>query len=227
MALRLLLVDDDPDVLEVIHKILESFGHEVVGLSDSREAAEQVNLQKFDGAFVNAGMPHMNGMALTGAIRTSTSNASIPIFMLTGYNNIAMMRAGFRAGITFFLAKPIDAHQLSKLLECNRGAMLREKRAYARLPLNTTVWCRSGLREFTAKGINISQGGILLETSGGLEVGQQLELSFSLPQIAEVLSVTGQVVRSEPPDRIGIQFTAIDPEVSEAIEAYLVGVITD
>ena len=78
-----------------------------------------------------------------------------------------------------------------------------------------------------AKGVNISQGGVLLETRESLEVGQEVDLAFSLPQIADALCVKVRVVRTEMADRIALQFAELDLESSEAIAAYLAGLMPE
>jgi len=227
MAMRLLVVDDDQEVLKIVKNLLQSFGYEVLALADSREAAARVNRQKFDGAFIEARMPHLDGFALTRHIRNSPSNSSLPIFMLTAHDDVDTMRAGFRAGITFFLSKPPDLHQLHGLLKHMHAAMLREKRSYVRLPLRTVVHCRAGERQFTSASLNLGEGGMLLETSGGLGAGQEVELRFSLPQIREGLNPRAWVVRKEPPDRIAVHFTELAPEERKAIQTYIAGIVKE
>ena len=227
MAMTLLVVDDDHNVLKVIKQLLQSFGYGVLALADSREAAARVDRQKFDGAFIDARMPDLDGFALTRHIRGSASNSSIPIFMLTGYDDVETMRAGFRAGITFFLGKPPDLRQLQGILKHMFSAMLMEKRSYVRLLLRTVVLCRAGERQFTSASLNIAEGGMLLEASGGLVEGQEVELRFSLPQVPEALNPRARVVRKEPSDRIAVQFTALAPEERQAIQAYIAGIVRE
>lgn len=225
--MKLMIVDDDPEVLKVLKNLLESLGYEVLALADSREAAQRVDRQKLDGVFVDSRMPHLDGPALVRHIRNSSSNSSVPIVMLTGYDDVETMRAGFRAGITFFLAKPPQVSHLAGVLRPLRGAMLREKRSYARLPLRTIVNCRTEKGQFTSASVNIGEGGMLLEQSGGLSAGQEVELRFSIPEKAGMLNPRGRVVRKEPPDRIAIQFTDLSAEYRGIIQAYIAGTIKD
>jgi CheY-like chemotaxis protein len=225
MAMRLLVVDNDPEVLKIIKNVLQSLGYEVLALADSREAAERVTRQKFDGAFIDARLPHLDGFALTRHIRSSATNSSIPIFMLTAYDDVDTMRAGFRAGITFFLSKPPDLHQLQGILKHMHAAMLKEKRSYVRLPLRTVVNCRAGENQFTTASLNLGEGGMLLESSGGLEQGQEVQLRFSLPPVQEALNPRARIVRRDPPDRMAVHFTALAPEERKAIQAYIAGFI--
>jgi CheY-like chemotaxis protein len=221
MSLKILVVDDNPDVLKLIKSLIQSLGYEVLGLTDSVQAAERISREKFDGVFVDARMPGMDGLGLVRLIRMSGTNNSVPIVMLTGYDDVETMRAGFRAGITFFMGKPPEVKQVGNILKLMQDVMLREKRSYVRLPLRTVVTCRMGEHHFTSASINISEGGILLEASGGLESGHEVELRFSVPPIPDVLNPRGIVVRREPPDRMAVQFMDLSFEDRKAIQAYI------
>jgi CheY-like chemotaxis protein len=227
MSLKILVVDDDPVVLRAIKALIESLGYEVLGLTDSREAAERVNRQKFAGVFVDAKMPDLDGPALVRRIRRSPTNNSVPVFMLTGYDDVETMREGFRAGITFFMGKPLETGRLANVLKLMKEAMLREKRSYIRLPLRTVVNCSTDENQFTATSVNVGEGGMLLEPSGGLEVGQELWLRFSLPRIPQTLNPRAKVVRRERPDRMGIWFLELSPEDRKALQDFIAGVVKE
>lgn len=223
MAMRLLVVDDDPEVLKVVKTLLESLGYVVLATVDSLRAAELADHQKFDGVFLDARMPHLDGAGLARRIRNSPSNSSVPIVMLTGYDDVETMRAGFRAGITFFMGKPPEVTQLAALLKPLRGAMLREKRSYIRLPIRTVVTCKTAQHQFTSASLNIGEGGMLLDHSGGLEVGQELDLQLTLPGDPLTLNPRAKVVRREAPDRMGVQFVAASSEDRKAIRDFIAG----
>jgi hypothetical protein len=143
--------------------------------------------------------------------------------MLTGYDDVDTMRAGFKAGITFFLGKPPDLKRLGGLLRCLHDAMLREKRSYVRLPLRTVVTCEFGEHRFTSTSLNISEGGILLDCSGGLAVGDGVTLRLSVPGWPEMLNPRGVVIRKEAPDSVGVQFTDLSSDDRKAIRDYIAG----
>jgi CheY-like chemotaxis protein len=225
VALRILAVDDEPDVLLILKAVGESLGCEVLTMTDSREAAERVDRQEFDGILVDVQMPHLDGFELTKRIRASGSNSRVPVVMLTGYDNIETMRRGYQAGITFFLGKPFTVEKLRGLLAVARGAMLKEKRQYARLPLRTAVTIRAGKVQFKAESLNISEAGLLLEHSAGLAIGQEVELGFSVPQGRQPLRPRAQVVRLETPNRMGVKFLALAPSDQQAIQAYVSGLV--
>jgi CheY-like chemotaxis protein len=221
MSMKILVVDDDPDVLKLTKTVIQSLGYEVLALTDSQQAAQRTMHEKFDGVFVDARMPVMDGFELVRHIRNSKTNNAVPIVMLTGYDDVETMRAGFRSGITFFLGKPPEIRQVSNILKLMQNVMLREKRSYVRLPLRTVVTCRSDPHRFTSASLNISEGGMLLETSGGLEVGREVELRFSVPQTSLVLNPRATVIRRGAPDHMAVQFHDLSVEDRNAIQGYV------
>lgn len=223
MSLKLLIVDDDPGVLKVLKEMLQALSYEVLALGDGQEAAARIDRQKFDGVFLDARMPGMDGFALVRHIRGSATNSSAPIIMLTGYDDLETMRAGFKAGITFFLGKPPELARLSGLLRCLYSAMLREKRSYIRLPLRTVVTCEKGENRFTSMSLNISEGGVLLESSGGLTLGDEVNLTLSLPQLPGLLNLHTVVIRKEPPDCVAAHFVDMASEDRKAIRDFIAG----
>jgi hypothetical protein len=92
-----------------------------------------------------------------------------------------------------------------------------------RLPLQTAVSCRVGGKHFQAGCINISETGMLLENSGGLVVGDELSLEFSLPGAHELVTLRAKIVRKDPEDHIGVQFTVLTPDHLQAIQDYVTG----
>ncbi len=229
MALKLIFVDDEPNTLKLLKAWAEPLGCEVLTLADSQEAAQRIRKEKFDGAFVDARMPHPDGLELAKLVRTSPSNFRIPIVMLTenGDAKSETTRESFRAGVTMLLGKPLTLSRLAMLLGILRGAMMREKRRYARLPFRVPVTCRLAGKAFDSQSINISESGILLQTSAGATRGQQVELEFVMPSASRLLTPRAQVIRIEAPGRIGLQFASLKPLELESIQRYVSLEITE
>ena len=221
MSMKLMVVDDDPAALELAKALVEPLGYEVLALTDSRQAAECVNEQKFDAIFVDVQMPNLDGFELTQLIRASRSNSGVPIVMITALEDVETMRQGFKAGVTFFLTKPFNPEKLRGLLLTVRNTILRERTRYARLPFCTTVTCRWANEQFKLGSLNISESGMLFESSSGLEPGHEIRLDFTLSPGQEHLSLRAKIVHREPPDHIGVQFHDLTSEDREAIRQYL------
>jgi CheY-like chemotaxis protein len=214
MPVRILLVDDEVDFLNSVKSVAEPLKWcEVSTLSDSREAATFLESQKLDGLLLNARMPYLDGFQLTEMARRSPLNSHTPIVMLTSQDDVEVMRHGFRTGVTFFMVKPTSREHIYNLFGAVRGAMDTERRKHARLPYRTRVQCEWGAhgeRRFTADSLDISEGGISLRPSGGLDVGQEVALTFVLPKAFKA----GKVLEVKPPRRSIFSSQAAEPEVS-------------
>ena len=227
MALKIMFVDDEPEILNLFKAMAEPLGTEVLTFADSREAAQQIGKEKFDGVFLDAMMPQLDGFELAKLVRASPSNFGTPIVMLTGYNDVETMRKGFQAGVTFFLGKPVSLSRVALIVRTMHAAMLREKRRYARLPFRTMVTCKSGSQLFRSWSINLSEGGMMLEKSPQLAVGKEIDLEFAMPSALEPLRPRAKVVRQVPPDLTAVQFIALKTNELEAIQEYITGQITE
>ena len=219
-------VDDEPAILDLVKALVEPLGMNVLIANDSREAAEMIETEVFDGFLLDAHMPHLDGFELAQRIRHSPVNSKVPIALLTGFDDVETMRRGFKAGVTFFLGKPFTRDRACGLFAAMRGVILREKRQHARLPYRTPVECRWGEppeRVFKAESVNVGEGGVLFEPSGGLDIGANVRLEFMMPNRKKPIRAQAKVLRNESPNRAAVQFTAIHPDDQETIRDYIFG----
>ena len=70
MSLKILVVDDEPEVCKLLKGLLQSLGIETLALTDSQEAARRIVSEKFDGIVLDARMPSPDGFELTRQVRT-------------------------------------------------------------------------------------------------------------------------------------------------------------
>jgi CheY-like chemotaxis protein len=224
VKLRVMAVDDEPAILNLLKVQLGILGCEVIDIADSREALERIQREKVDGLFVDVRMPHVDGFLLTQQTRLSKLNRRVPIVMLTALDDAATMRKGFEAGANFFLGKPFTRDRVYNLLGATRGPMLREKQRYARLSYRTGVDCAGGpepQKRFRATSLNISEGGMLLAPSGGLAIGHEMEVIFNLPNVTNSIKTRAIIVREKPPNSIGIQFIKLNDRDERNLQGYI------
>jgi len=189
VPVNILMADGDLAALEMARATVSLLPWcDLTTLNDGRELAERIQQQKFDGIILADKLPQADGFELVQNVKRSPLNARTPIVMLTGEDDIDTMRRGFKAGVTFFSVKPSDRERCYRLLNAVRGAMETERRRHHRLPYHTPVTCSlgdPGRSHFVADSREISEGGMSVTPSGGLGVGQILELEFLLPQISQ------------------------------------------
>lgn len=225
MTMKIMVVDDEKPILDLIRITVENDGYEVFPLQNSQTAAELLKTEKFDGVFADVRMPNLDGFALTKLVRTSPLNSNIPVVLITGLGDVQTMRDGFQAGATCFLAKPVGPKEVSGLVRALRGAMVKERRRHARLPFHAPVSCvlkEQGGRAFETASINIGESGMLIKPAGPVEVGQRINLSFTLPTGTQIKDVTALVVRKDQEGGAGIEFNALPLEYQEAIRNHII-----
>lgn len=125
--MKILLVDDEPEICRLVKSMVEPLGVEVHTSSDSLEAAKILEKEKFDGIMLDVAMPNLDGFQLTRKIRATPPNRQAPIIMITGMDDVNTMRRAFEAGATFFIGKPISREKVYAIFRTARGAMLAER----------------------------------------------------------------------------------------------------
>src|ERR1700682_135465 len=216
MALKVLIVDDDVNNLDLMSETLTSEAIEVRPISDSEDAAALIETERFDGIFLDLQMPKIGGLELAKRIRQSSQNKLTPIIVVTGEGGRTVMQQAFDAGATFFLQKPIERIRLLRLFSTAQGSMLSNRRRFIRVPVKTEVVVESHGEKFKGMTRDISLGGILFEPAR-LSSGDQVKLVFSLPSVKMTITASGVIVRVEEQQRAGVQFTSLSDASRDAI----------
>jgi len=108
----ILLVDDDPIVLESVSRLLTLEGYVVVTASSAYEARTMLRSRSFDLAIVDIMMPGESGYDLCRYIRTSHSPLELPVLLLSARNGTDDLMLGINAGANDYSAKPINGEEL-------------------------------------------------------------------------------------------------------------------
>lgn len=116
--MRILVVDDEEQVLHLVANLLQARDHEVVTATHGEEALRQVEAARPDAIFLDIMMPGVDGATVAQRLREAPETSQIPIIFLTGLVDAdEMRRRGPKIGGQFFLAKPFDAAKLYQVLE--------------------------------------------------------------------------------------------------------------
>ena len=114
---RALVVDDVPDVTDMLSVLLTYAGYEV-GTADSAAAAiTAADTQQFDVIISDIGMPEMNGYELARRLRAHPAYKSVPMVAVTGYSMFDDRERSLSAGFNAHLTKPIEPQALLDLIE--------------------------------------------------------------------------------------------------------------
>jgi len=111
---RVLVIDDEPGVVEVISRALERLGDiEVASANNGFEAGLQVATFKPDLLVLDLMMPHVNGFQVCSAVRSNPATAHVKILIVTAYGEHKNIQRALDAGANDFLIKPVDLEQLA------------------------------------------------------------------------------------------------------------------
>ena len=109
---RIMLVDDDAYVVEVVERALRRLGHTVLVARNGREAIEQLRTATPEVLILDIIMPEVNGIQVCEYVRTNPSLSSIPILFLTIKERIEDKIVVFEAGADDYLTKPFNLTEL-------------------------------------------------------------------------------------------------------------------
>jgi diguanylate cyclase (GGDEF)-like protein len=109
---KILVVDDDPIVREVVSESLEAEGLSVICAPDGQEGLRLARQQKPDLVLLDVRMPRMDGLELCRQLRRGFLTSTIPIIMLTSLNGTADKVEGMRVGADDYVTKPFDPEEL-------------------------------------------------------------------------------------------------------------------
>ncbi len=116
-GLRVLVVDDDPDSLELLRTVLTSAGAQVTTASSAREAFERLDEgSPFDAIVSDIGMPEIDGYSFIRGVRSRPDRAEVPAMALTAYARPADVALAIEAGYQEHLAKPVNERRLVESL---------------------------------------------------------------------------------------------------------------
>ena len=110
--LRVLVVDDAPDVTEMIALMMSYAGYSVATAFSAAEALDAARTERFDAIISDIGMPGMSGYQLAEALRALPAYRSTPLIAVTGFTQYEDRERARDAGFDDFLNKPISPSAL-------------------------------------------------------------------------------------------------------------------
>ena len=111
---KILVVDDDPDMVFAIRQFLEAEGYEVTGVPDGEHALEALKNIEANLVICDVVLPGMDGLRLCKEIKKNQGASAIPILMLTGKDEAKDDIISYESGADKFIAKPFRNDDLAR-----------------------------------------------------------------------------------------------------------------
>lgn len=178
MSHRLMVVDDDPNLLRALSMTLRVAGYEIRTARNGAEAL--LHLAEFtpDLIISDIRMPVMDGHHLVRHIRANQRTSLIPMIFLTAKDETADRVAGFKSGIDYYLTKPFEAEELIAVISNILRRVARTHSEIARLVDHS----RSELQEpvVADEQLTAAEGRVAQAVARGLsnkEIAAELNIS--------------------------------------------------
>ena len=121
MTKTILLVDDDPDLVEMLRRKLEAEGYAVVMALDGKEALMKAEASQPDLVLLDLMMPVMDGFATLQELRRMPKTHATPIVILTGKGDRKSIFQAELLGANGFLVKPCDWTDMANMVRKHLG----------------------------------------------------------------------------------------------------------
>ena len=124
---RVLIVEDEPNIRELVCLHLGLEGYACEGIGDGQEALKRAERDRFDLLVLDLMIPGLDGLALCRAVRNGRTNHDVPILMLTARRDESDKVIGLESGADDYLTKPFGVRELV----ARARALLRRPRSVA------------------------------------------------------------------------------------------------
>ena len=125
----LIVVDDEPGILEVVERLARRTGYEVVACAGGMQALAELSTRHADIALVDLRMPDLGGLDVIRAIRDMDPRCQS--VLMTGFATVESAVEAIKLGASDYLSKPLDLSRLERLLTDTREELERRRSVLA------------------------------------------------------------------------------------------------
>jgi DNA-binding response OmpR family regulator len=109
---KVLVIDDDPVIVQLLRVNFEIEGFEVVSAADGKEGFERAKSDRPDVVLSDIMMPRMDGLALVTKLKGHPTTRALPVILLSAKAQNAEVQQGLEAGADDYVTKPFDPLEL-------------------------------------------------------------------------------------------------------------------
>jgi uncharacterized protein (TIGR02266 family) len=225
---KILLVDDVNLFLEQEKTFFNREQFDLLLADSGKEALRIIREEPPDLIFMDLYMPDMDGDKCCHIIKSDEELHKIPVIMVTKGVNEEDFERSWRSGCDDIIVKPINRHYFLAITRKYLNIRFRTTpRFIARLRIS---YSDNPERLLTNYSINLSTGGVFIETSDYLPVDTLLNIEFILPENGKTIECKGRVawvnhsellVNSNLPSGMGLQFLDISLDEMNAVRQYI------
>lgn len=192
MPQKLLIADDNPNILSFVQPALEREGYTVVTATDGAEALYRWETEHPALIILDIEMPDPNGLAVCRKIRETDDR--VPILFLTVRDSVSDLELGFNLGASDYISKPFDIRELLARVKARLPRPLQEFGHYLRVDAARRVVAINGEQGWTPVELTPREFDLLtyLVNNAGRPIGRValLEAVFEIPGDSDIETKT-------------------------------------
>jgi ActR/RegA family two-component response regulator len=215
---RVLLVSRDFAATRQIGDAMQEHGMSVEISTDISLAWEKLSRRKYEAIVVDASLGQ-KALYLFQQIRQSTAHRTAVTFAITDDQSDTAL--ALKHGFGFALERPLTQESIAHTLKVAYGLILRERRRYFRHPVIVPAVLSRKASEIFARTINISEGGVAIQTSVPLEPGLEAGLEFTLDDPRLRIKCDARVCWQNEDGKAGLSFVAMPFDLISALNQWL------
>lgn len=225
---KLLLADDIDELLELERSFLQREAFELLVARTGHDVLMMISLERPDLVVLKLDLPIISGDDCCKRIKLNDDLHGVPVILVVPGNDDDALRRCYEACCDDYLIQPINHQQVVEKAARFLSVPLRaEPRVATRLSIRYGIGDQQTLTNFS---VNLSRGGVFIETDKILPIDTLLTMEFTLPDSGRQVSCRGRVawvnalgemVTSRLPSGIGVQFHGLGIDELHALRDYI------
>jgi CheY-like chemotaxis protein len=214
-----LLVTSDKQVLSVMNRVLENFAIRAEVCTESESVLDTVTRRRLDAVIVDWNGASTPIRVVSAARKSAPNNHATIVAMVSEDSE---MQAAILAGANFIIHKPANLEHATQCMRMAYSTMLQQRRRSARCPVQIPVVVTvAELGRLEAKIVDISIGGLALQTNPPLRLNWTISAKFALPDTNDLIHLKGKVVNTDGVNRAGVCFSVLPERESDLLVNWL------
>jgi CheY-like chemotaxis protein len=113
---RILVADDEPEVVDLVRMMLSMEGYTILSAGDGQETVDRARADLPDLILLDVRMPRMSGLTVLDELTADPATAHIPIIMLSVVTTYPDVRRALKQGAIAYLPKPFELREMTRLV---------------------------------------------------------------------------------------------------------------
>jgi len=213
-----LLVCSDAGTIKLVSACVQQLAMFPEVYVEAGAALSVLNRRKYEAVIVDLQLGDQAKTVLE-KVRLSPSNRTAVLFAISDSDGDTA--GAFKQGSNFVMRRPLSPDSVERSLKVAYGMIVRERRRYFRCPVETVAAIHSAdLPVVYGRTLNVSEGGIAINTSLTLKPGAPVKLQFTLPGHAQPFQTEATVCWCKD-SYLGFQFTSLSAQLTSSLQEWL------